>query len=131
MGDGVNLASRLESLGKHYGVAIIASDVVERDARDVFWFRRLDRVAVHGRVGAVEIYELLGPRVPDRPAPTVVAAYEEALARYFAGDVVRALALLAALRDDPPSRVLATRCRSFLAAPPALDWNGVYVAPTK
>ena len=132
MGDGVNLASRLESLGKQYGVAILVSDVVERAAHATFWLRRLDRVAVKGRSTGVEIYELLGRRDAGEPAPATVAPYEAALAAYFAGDFARALAGFAALAEsDPPSRVLAGRCRAFLTDPPSADWNGVFVASTK
>ncbi len=76
MGDGVNLASRLEGLGKQYGVP----DPGERDRRarraHAFWFRRLDRVAVKGRHTGVEIYELLGRRRADAPRAGIIAPYE-------------------------------------------------------
>jgi hypothetical protein len=36
-----------------------------------------------------------------------------------------------ALAWDPPSGVLAGRCRLFLATPPPDDWNGTYVATSK
>jgi adenylate cyclase len=130
MGDGVNLASRLEGLGKQYGVAIIVSETVEHDARDAFWFRRLDRVAVKGKQRGVGVYELLGRRAPNVAAPALIAAYETALDTYGRGDFAAALALFSALGDDAPSRVLAARCRAFLRdAPP--DWDGVFVAATK
>lgn len=131
MGDGVNLASRLEGLGRQYGVAIIVSAAIARDARDAFWLRRLDRVAVKGKQTGVEIYELLGRRAAGMPAPTIVAAYEAALAAYFAGDFGRALARFDALVDDRPSRVLAARCREYLAAAPPRAWDGVFVARSK
>ena len=131
MGDGVNLASRLEGLGKQYGVAIIVSATVEREARDLYWFRRLDRVAVKGKHEPVEIYELLARRVPGEPPPALIATYEAALDAYLARSFGQALDLLRALADDPPSRVLGARCRAFLAQPPADDWNGVHVAAEK
>src|SRR5205823_8395021 len=46
LGDGVNLASRLEGLCKQYGVTRIASEAVVDEARAAFAFRKLDRVAV-------------------------------------------------------------------------------------
>jgi adenylate cyclase len=131
MGDGVNLASRLEGLGKQYGVPMLVSATVERAARTTFWFRRLDRVAVKGRHTGVEIYELLGRRRADAPPPALIAPYEAALDAYFAADFTRALALLATLGDDPPSAVLAARCRDYLAEPPPADWSGVFVASAK
>lgn len=132
MGDGVNLASRLEGLGKQYGVAIVVSAAVVDAARERFWFRRLDRVAVQGKRMGVEVYELVGTRRDaHEPPPAVVAPYEAALAAYYAGDFAGALAGFTALADDPPSRVLADRCRGFLAVPPASGWDGVWIAATK
>ena len=131
MGDGVNLAARLESLGKHYGTAILVSATIEADARDAFWFRRLDRVAVKGKHEGVEVFELLGRR-GDGPRPAFVATYESALDRYFARDFTGALAIVAPLADrDPPSAVLAERCRRFMEQPPPADWDGVWVAAEK
>jgi adenylate cyclase len=134
MGDGVNLASRLESLGKQYGTRILVSATVEAEARAAFWFRRVDRVAVKGRHMGVEIFELLGSRAGIGAPPSVVAPYERALDAYFARDFAGALATLettAELVDDPPSHVLAARCRDYITDPPPSDWNGVHVAETK
>ncbi len=104
MGDGVNLASRLEGLGKQYGVPMLVSATVERAARTTFWFRRLDRVAVKGRHTGVEIYELLGRRRADAPPPALIAPYEAALDAYFAADFTRALALFGNARRRPAER---------------------------
>ena len=60
LGDGVNLASRLEGLCKQYGVDAIVSQAVVDAAGPDFAFRRLDQVAVRGRREAVVVYELVG-----------------------------------------------------------------------
>jgi adenylate cyclase len=62
LGDGVNLASRLEGLCKQYGVDAIVSQAVVEAAGSGFVFRRLDHVAVRGRREPVVVYELLGLR---------------------------------------------------------------------
>src|SRR5207244_2984795 len=49
MGDGVNLAARLESLCKQYGVTVLVSDAVVERVRGKFVFRLVDRVAVKGK----------------------------------------------------------------------------------
>jgi class 3 adenylate cyclase len=50
IGDNVNLASRLEGLTKTYGVQIVVSDSVRKDAgEDSFFFRHLDDVRVKGK----------------------------------------------------------------------------------
>jgi adenylate cyclase len=129
MGDGVNLASRLESLSKQYGTEILVSAAIEREARDSFRFRRLDRVAVKGKREGLEIFELTGRR--DGPAPPFIGRYEKALEAYFARRFDLALELLGSGADDPPSQVLARRCRRFYTEPPPADWDGVYVASDK
>src|SRR5258708_35074780 len=45
LGDGVNLASRLEGLNKTYGTTILASQAIRASAGDAFAFRLLDVVA--------------------------------------------------------------------------------------
>lgn len=130
LGDGVNLAARLEPLGKQYGVQVLVSEDIVANAGDGFLFRRIDRVAVKGKSAGVEIYELCGPRT-DSPAPHL-AAYEAALAAYLARDFAAAAALLApALATDPPSAVLHARCLALAEAPPAADWDGVHVSRSK
>jgi adenylate cyclase len=135
LGDGVNLAARLEPLCKQYGVAALVSEaVVAAVARDAgeggasggVAFRRVDKVAVKGKHQAVVVYELLeGERT------ATVEAYEEAFAAYLARDFARAAEILGAMPDDPPSRVLAARCAAMMAEPPPDGWDGVTVATTK
>ncbi|MBI2964504.1 MAG: adenylate/guanylate cyclase domain-containing protein [Deltaproteobacteria bacterium] len=131
LGDGVNLASRLESLNKHYGTRILVSAPVEREGRATYRFRRLDRVAVKGKREGVEIFELVGRRDEPAASPACLERYEQALDAYFGRRFGAALALLDLNADDPPSRVLAARCREFAAAPPAAEWDGIYAAREK
>ena len=60
MGDGVNIASRLEGINKDYGTSICISQAVYREAGERLHVRCLDEVAVKGRQGKVVIYELVG-----------------------------------------------------------------------
>lgn len=63
IGDGVNLASRLEGLTKNYGVKIISSENVIADSdfdKSKFLFRKLDIVKVKGKDIAITIYEIIG-----------------------------------------------------------------------
>ncbi len=129
IGDAVNLASRLEGLNKFYGTTIIASDAIVTAVGADFVFRLLDVVAVKGKQQAVRIYELLGEQGAERPAGA--SAYEQAFARYLARDFTAAAALLEAQTDDPPSRVLLARCRTFLREPPDAAWDGTYFAAEK
>jgi adenylate cyclase len=60
IGDGVNLASRLEGLTKEYGVEIIVSEATLLRAQGRYKTRSLGEVAVRGRTQPTPIFELLG-----------------------------------------------------------------------
>ena len=130
IGDGVNLASRLEGLNKFYGTRVLASESVYEEAKTVFEFRLLDRAAVKGKVRPLRIYELLGPLgSSDRVA--AARRYEAALEAYFSRDFSRALEILCEQESDLPSLFLARRCQNYVANPPPREWDGTFIAPAK
>ena len=132
LGDGVNLAARLEGLNKQYGTTILVSDAVREAAGPGFVFRFLDKVAVSGKGEAVRVHELLGPDGLAGPRVETARRYEEALALYLRREWRSALAGFEARAAlDPPAAVLASRCRSFLESPPPADWDGTYAATGK
>ncbi|HEX4417730.1 MAG TPA: adenylate/guanylate cyclase domain-containing protein [Kofleriaceae bacterium] len=131
IGDGVNLAARLEALNKFYGTTVLVSGAIERDARGVFAFRRVDRVAVKGKTIPVELYELIGVAGADPAREAIARDYERAFEAYLAREFDAALAVLAALGADGPSQVLAERCRALRASPPPPEWDGRFIATTK
>lgn len=131
IGDGINLASRLESLNRHYGTAIIASETIQQAAKEQFDFRLLDRVAVKGKAQSITIYELLGERTGDGARPPAIQNYEAAFAKFQSGDFHTALALLEKELQDPPCMALASRCRQFINHPPEAGWNGVHIFESK
>ena len=131
LGDGVNLASRLESLNKHYGTTILVSESVYAEAQGTLTFRRLDRVAVKGKQEGVVVYELLGSAGVAGPRIDAARVYEQALAAHDARDFAQAIAICERNLDDPPSRTLLARCRLLVADPPPADWDGIYTATSK
>ena len=60
MGDGVNVAARLEGVNKDLGTRICVSKAVVREAGERLNLRKLEDVTVKGRKSIVEVYELLG-----------------------------------------------------------------------
>lgn len=131
LGDGVNLASRLEGLNKQYGTTIIASEAVREQAGDGFVFRLVDVVAVKGKTKGVRVYELLGTGGISGGRLEAARRYEQAFEAYRRRDFRGALALVGAQSADGPSVVLADRCRRFIEHPPPADWDGTYVASSK
>ena len=60
MGDGVNLASRLEGVNNDYGTRICISQAVYREVGERLCLRPIDEVNVKGRRARLQIYELMG-----------------------------------------------------------------------
>ena len=60
IGDGVNIAARLEGVNKTYGTLTCISHDTFREAGDRLCVRPIDEVAVKGRRARIAIYELLG-----------------------------------------------------------------------
>lgn len=130
LGDGVNLAARLEGLNKVYGTRILVSQAVVEQAAGSFCFRKLDKVAVKGKVEGITVYELVGEL--GQGLQSSHRLYEEALELYFQGAFQEASDKLEERRqDDPPSQVLYERCGRFLESPPPPDWDGTYQALSK
>ena len=62
LGDGVNLAARLEGACKEFGVTALVSGSVHAEAAGELVFRAIDRVTVRGKSEPVDVYELIGDR---------------------------------------------------------------------
>ena len=60
MGDGVNVASRIEGLNKQFGTSICISENVYDQVSDLIVARALGRASVKGRKTEIMVYELLG-----------------------------------------------------------------------
>lgn len=136
IGDGVNLAARLESANVTYGTEILISEFTQRALADEEWdgllHRELDLVAVKGKTQAVRVYEILEHRRDEPGLVEVIAAFDAALALYRARDWEAAEAAFAALAErDKPSRVYVARCAHFQVTPPPADWDGVWRMKTK
>ncbi len=135
IGDAVNIASRLESTNKSYGSTIIIGPETRRLACDRIVVRELDRLAVYGRAGGLQIYELLGMAGECEELREWVAAYEAGLAAWRAGDFAGAIGQFEQARklrqSDAASSLMIERCRHQIENPTAEDWDGTTVARTK
>ncbi len=130
IGDGMNLAARLEGANKIYGTLILMGENTYGDVKQQVVAREVDQVRVAGKHIPVRIYELLGlaGQVP-APKLRVVELYAGALSRYRARDFAGALTVLDEIRvldaGDGPSETLRNRCLKFLKDPPPPEWDGV------
>jgi len=127
MGDGMNLASRLEGANKPYGSRILIGPRTHALVSDAFETRELDRVRVAGKHEAVAIHELLGRKGELSPRKLEVCGlYAEGLALWRAARFSEAREVFARAGaldpEDAPSRALLARCdRHVTAPPPAFD----------
>ncbi len=131
IGNGVNIASRLESLNKHYGTSIIVSENVFEAAKEFFMFRLLDLVAVKGATEGINVYELIGKKGENPGMNETVVKYEQALEAYRNRRFEEAKNLLKEQLRDGPSHTLHDRCTFFLQNPPPPSWDGIYISVTK
>ena len=137
IGDGVNLAARLEGLSKVYGTHIIISDATWEQVKDTFLARRLDRVAVMGKEEPVFIYELVGRRgeTDDVITEETIALYEKGYALYLERKWDEAISafeqVLARKPDDKASELMIESCKEFNQRPPGNKWRGTRVMTKK
>jgi adenylate cyclase len=130
IGDTVNLAARLEGLGKRYGTQILVCEQTKQAAGAEFEFRELDIIAVAGKTEAVRLFELLGEKGALTSAQMERRdGYEAALKFYQDGDWSTARAGLVECLNldetDHAAHNLLERLDDFEGRPPE-NWDGVW-----
>lgn len=137
IGDGVNLAARLESACKQYAARILISEFTQKKLRGTYRMREIDLVVVKGKTKPVGVYEILDyhteetfPHLMD-----VVNQFNDGVAKYRAARWDPAIkAFQEALRlnpNDKLSEIYIERCETLKAHPPAGTWDGVWVMDEK
>ena len=141
MGDTVNLAARLESSAKQYGVYNFVGENLYEKTKDVYIFRLLDFVRVKGKNIPVKVYELISSKENiDNHTINLIKTFEDGLDHYYLQNWEKALALFKKSesmedhfsgRNTTPSNVYIDRCIMFKESPPGKDWNGVWTMTSK
>jgi adenylate cyclase len=149
MGDDVNLAARMESGAKSWGVYTMCTEATrlacEQQGGDRVVFRPLGRIVVKGRAQAVPIHEIVGLKewvTADTRAG--LELFGAGLERYYARDWDGAAQLFqrsAALEANIPGQTPGVTSNPSLVyleisaryknQPPDHNWNGVYVMKEK
>ncbi len=123
MGDGVNIASRLEGINKNYGTQICVSHSVYKEAGERLWLRPIDKIRVKGRESEFLIYELLGIR--DGSSETRATETEQILCElteqaysFYAAkryqEALNAYQEIVDRYDDSLAKVMCEQCRANL-----------------
>jgi len=137
IGDGVNLAARLESACKQYGTHILVSEFTYKALKATYFSRELDLVVVKGKTKPVAIYEILDYHT-EESYPQMIDAlrhFKSGLVKYRQqkwNDAKGEFGEVLALNDhDKAAKMYIERCDHFLANPPGQDWDGVWVMESK
>jgi len=137
IGDTVNLASRLESATKYYGVGVLISEFTKQELTTKTLLREIDLLRVKGKHEPVAIFEAMD-HLTEETFPNLTRAverYAEGIRLYRERAFKDARACFhETLRMNPgdrPSRLYIERCEHFLETPPAADWDGVWTMTSK
>ena len=137
IGDGVNLAARLESACKQYGAHILISEFTNKLLRSTYYSRELDLVIVKGKTKPVAIYEILDYHT-EETYPQMIDAlhhFKSGLIKFrqmkWQSAIDEFRGVLALNDHDKAALMYIGRCEHFLANPPPADWDGVWVMESK
>jgi len=137
IGDGVNLAARLESACKQYSARILISEFTAKKLRGTYRLRDIDQVVVKGKTAPVGVYEVLDYHI-EKTFPNlmeVVSHFKNGREKYRAGNWDKAISAfneaLALNPNDKLSQIYIDRCRHLKENPPQGDWAGVWIMTSK
>ena len=137
IGDGVNLAARLESACKQYNARILISENTFKKLRGTYRIREIDLVVVKGKTKPVGVCEVLD-YYTDESFPNVmevVNCFKSGIKYYREGKWNMAIeAFVEALRLNPNDKLSKTyieRCNYMKENPPDEEWNGVWIMTSK
>ncbi len=125
LGDNVNLASRLESLTKKYGVRIIITEsVIDKAAfsNNHIDCRQIDEVRVKGKAYPVKIFE---PFYENEENNMLKVVYQTALKLYQNGDWLKAVDKFKEISNDACSQNMIRRIEN-LTEEQKEKWDGVW-----
>jgi adenylate cyclase len=132
IGDGVNLAARLEGACKVYGAQILISEHTFKGLSGRYRVRAVDTTVLRGKSKPVVVYEILDFHT-EETYPNLersLATFAEGLQLYHAGAFAAAGgAFETCLALNPADRVpaiYAERCLRLIANPPGPGWTGIW-----
>jgi adenylate cyclase len=127
LGDGVNLAARLESATKQFHTDILVGEQVEKLTRGKFVYRIVGALTVKGKTKPVEVFGVLSDA--KTPAPAWLTAYHDAIKLYRNRKFKEAFDLFETAQKQIGSTdfLCATyllHCAAYIEKPPAENWDG-------
>ena len=136
IGDGVNLAARLESACKSYSARILISDYTFKKLKGTYQIRYIDDVVVKGKTEPVGVREVLDYHTPTTfpNLMDTVNYFNEGRVSFKAGNWDKSIKsfkeCLKANPEDKLSNTYIERCNIMKKENPK-DWDGVWVMTSK
>jgi len=137
IGDGVNLAARIESACKQYGAHILISEFTHNAVKATYRTRQVDYVIVKGKTEPVGIYEVLDFH-DDDSYPNLVEAlglFNDGYRSWNQGKWDQATKLFNSVKkinpNDKAAQLYLDRCSHMKKNPPKGTWDGVWVMTSK
>ncbi|NVK17819.1 MAG: GAF domain-containing protein [Methylocystaceae bacterium] len=137
IGDGVNLAARLESGTKQYGAHILISEFTFKALKGTYRYRAMDHVIVKGKTEPVAIYELLDYHT-EETFPNMVEAldfFRSGIECYSKGTwddaITKFNKVLELNPKDKASEIYIERCHHLKENVDPNEWDGVWVMTSK
>ena len=137
IGDGVNLAARIESACKQYGAHILISEFTHRAVKATYRTRQVDYVIVKGKTEPVGVYEVLDFH-DDKSYPNLVdglGVFNDGYRSWNDGKWDQAIKLFKNVQkinpNDKAAQLYIDRCDHMKKNPPKGDWGGVWVMTSK
>ena len=137
LGDGVNLASRLEGQSKPYGVKIVLGTKTADYVKDEYFVLELDCIAVKGKKEGVHIYTVLENSKNKGMWHTSRIHHNRMLELYRSREFERAIGMCETLigsfdgEMDHYYEAWIDRCKEMEKIKLPTDWDGVYRATSK
>ena len=137
IGDGVNLAARLESACKQYGAKLLISEFTHRKLKGTYRTREIDLAVVKGKTTPVAVVEVLDFHTEETfpHIVEVLGLFKDGLANYRGRRWDQAVALfeeaLVLNPQDKPSQIHIERSRYWKETPPPEEWDGAWVLESK
>jgi adenylate cyclase len=137
IGDGVNLAARLESACKQYGASILISAYTLKALKGTYRIRQVDKVIVKGKTQPVSVYEVLDYH-SEKSFPNIIEAlgkFNDGVEYYMEAKWDPAIKMFGeALKLNPKdkcSEMYIDRCKNLKERPPKGKWDGVWIMTSK
>ena len=141
MGDTVNLAARLESAAKQYGVFVMISHFTYDMVKNDFEVRQLDKIRVVGKSEPIVVYELISEKGKWTPEiAKMVDLYSQGIAAFYKQEWDKAIEILMesdklepyrGFAKTTPSKELMKNCQKYKLSPPGPNWDGVNTLTSK